>query len=175
MEEYHHRQAYADDHFSYSRMRGAVSARGQAYVRFGLADLIEEHTATADAPAYQLWRYRHIDNVGDNVTLEFVDAAATGEYREAVGPGLPGAYAVPGELGLTTIHVLLAPGVGPLHLSAAISNAQGFSVTAFEEEAAAWPVLKTIALAPGTYTLTVEVKDQATGISSAGKQSFQVK
>jgi beta-lactamase regulating signal transducer with metallopeptidase domain len=175
LEEYHRRQAYADDHFSYSRMRGAFSARGQAYVRFGPADSIEEYPATADAPAYQLWRYSRIDGLGDDVMLEFVDAAATGEYREAVGPGLPGAYAVSSELGLTTIHVLLVPGVGPFYLSAAISNALGASITNFEDQPAGGPFLKTIALAPGTYSLTLEIKDQSTGIASESKQGFQVR
>jgi beta-lactamase regulating signal transducer with metallopeptidase domain len=176
LEEYHRRQAYGDDHFSYSRVHGSNTARGQAYVHFGLADSIEDHSATADTPAYQLWRYRHVDDAANNLMLEFVDAAGSGEYREAIGPGMPSAYAIAGEFGVTTVHILLSPGVGRLHLSATISStARDAAVIAFEEESAGEPVSKTTTLAPGKYTLTVDLNDEATGIASRGEQSFQVR
>jgi hypothetical protein len=176
MEEYRRRQAYADDHFSFGRRRqGSVSARGQAYVRFGPADSIEDHAATPEAPAYQLWHYRHADDAGENVTLEFVDAAGTGEYYSL---GSSGGYAVPGELGRTEIRVALRPGVGGLHLTGTVigpSGASGTTLPVFDEDSAVGGLLRTVTLVPGRYQLTLEVRDEATGVSSRSEQLFQVR
>jgi GWxTD domain-containing protein len=184
LEEYHRRQAYGDDHFSFVSphdvtahvRRGQNTARGQAYVRFGPPDKVEDRAATIDTPAYQLWSYKHLDNVGDNIKLEFVDSSGTSEYPEAVGPGMPWAYVEPGgTLGLTTVKASIAQGIGLLRLSGTISTAeQGSTVTTFEEPATSGPFSKTISLAPGSYTLTVQVKDEATGIAGSSEYKFKV-
>ncbi len=43
----------------------------------------------ADRPPpypFQQWRYRHIDGVGDNIIIEFVDPTYTNEYRMTTDP-----------------------------------------------------------------------------------------
>jgi hypothetical protein len=69
------------------------------YIRFGPPDEIEPHPSggsyqrppeegggTTSTYPFEKWRYRHLDNVGDNVILEFVDRSMSGEYRLAFDP-----------------------------------------------------------------------------------------
>jgi hypothetical protein len=60
--------------------------------------------------AFRIWRYRHIEGVGDDVELEFVDPSGSGEFRLAMTPWekdallmIPGAGLTDAEsLGLAT-------------------------------------------------------------------------
>ena len=36
---------------------------------------------------YEDWTYRHLDGVGDNITIEFVDTSNSGEYHMTMDPG----------------------------------------------------------------------------------------
>jgi GWxTD domain-containing protein len=95
-EEHYRRIAYANDHFS-TGMPGWKSDRGRIYILHGKPDSIESHGAgeTYYRPrseglgvtttfAWELWNYRHIDGVGDNVNVEFVDKSMSGHYELAV-------------------------------------------------------------------------------------------
>ncbi len=96
--EHYRRIAYANERFS-SGYPGWLTDRGRIYITLGPPAQIENHSAgeTYDRPLYegggmtsthpyQVWRYRHIDGVGDNVVLEFVDRTLSGEYRLALHP-----------------------------------------------------------------------------------------
>jgi hypothetical protein len=54
---------------------------------FGKPDEIESHPkggGTAATYPFEEWRYHHIDGVGDDIEIEFVEM--NGEYRMAMSP-----------------------------------------------------------------------------------------
>ena len=74
--EHYRRMAFANAHFA-SSLPGWKSDRGHAYVLFGPPDAIEAQ------PTRQTWSYRHLDGLGDNVRIGFVDRQITGDYSFA--------------------------------------------------------------------------------------------
>ncbi|MGH9338131.1 MAG: GWxTD domain-containing protein [Acidobacteriota bacterium] len=98
-EEHYRRIAYANEHFD-EGTDGWLTDRGRIYIIHGPPDGIESHVAgeisyerrpeegggtTAVFPFIR-WSYRHIDGVGDNVELEFVDKRFTGAYKLTTDP-----------------------------------------------------------------------------------------
>jgi GWxTD domain-containing protein len=94
-EEYYERIAYANEKFT-SGIPGWKTDRGRIYITFGKPDSVESHPSggSYDRPSYEgggstttypfeIWFYRHLDNVGDGIEIEFVDPTGTGEYRIA--------------------------------------------------------------------------------------------
>lgn len=71
--EYYRRLAYATRHFATtSGKAGWRTDRGRMYIMYGPPDEIDSHPAGKPHP-FEQWRYRHVDGVGDNVVLWFVD------------------------------------------------------------------------------------------------------
>ena len=117
-EEYYERIAYANEHYA-SGIPGWKTDRGRTYIAWGKPDGVESHPSGGnyDRPSYEgggstttypfeTWFYRHLDNVGDGVEIEFVDPTGTGEYRIARSPNEKDALLnVPGA-GLTTSEQL---------------------------------------------------------------------
>ena len=94
-DEYYERIAYANEHYA-SGIPGWKTDRGRIYISFGKPDEIESHPSGGqyDRPSYEgggstttypfeTWFYRHLDNVGEGVEIEFVDPTGSGEYRIA--------------------------------------------------------------------------------------------
>ena len=97
-EEHYRRLAYADGHFA-SGISGRKTDRGRIYILWGPPDEIESHPTggTYDRPLQQgggstttypweLWRYRHLEGVGENIEIEFVDPTSSGEYHITSDP-----------------------------------------------------------------------------------------
>ncbi|MBA2621894.1 MAG: GWxTD domain-containing protein [Acidobacteria bacterium] len=117
-EQYYERIAYANEHYA-SGIPGWKTDRGRIYITFGKPDSVESHPSggSYDRPSYEgggstttypfeTWFYRHLDNVGEGIEIEFVDPTGTGEYRIARSPNEKDALAnVPGA-GLTTAEQL---------------------------------------------------------------------
>ncbi|GAB4234627.1 MAG: hypothetical protein Kow00109_07660 [Acidobacteriota bacterium] len=95
-EEHYRRIAYANEHFT-SGDPGWRTDRGRIYIIHGPPDNIEtrpmggtyvrkiqEGGGVTSVYPYEKWTYRHIEGIGDNVELEFVDPTGTGEYKLAV-------------------------------------------------------------------------------------------
>jgi len=92
-EEHYRRIAYANQTYG-SGIPGWKTDRGRIYIMFGEATEIEHHTGggsyvrkrhegggqTSTYP-FEVWRYRNIAGVGEDVEIEFVDRSWTGEYR----------------------------------------------------------------------------------------------
>jgi GWxTD domain-containing protein len=108
-DEYYRRIAYANEHFS-SGIPGWKTDRGHIYILWGPPDEIEAHPtggtydrtmqegggSTTTYP-WEKWRYRHMEGVGENIEIEFVDASGSGEYHITMDPGEKDALAhVPG-------------------------------------------------------------------------------
>ncbi|MGD9629576.1 MAG: GWxTD domain-containing protein [Pyrinomonadaceae bacterium] len=117
-EEYYERIAYANEHFA-SGIPGWKTDRGRIYIAWGKPDSVESHPAggSYDRPSYEgggstttypfeVWFYRHLDNVGDGVEIEFVDPTGTGEYRIARNANEKDALLMVPGAGLTTAESL---------------------------------------------------------------------
>jgi GWxTD domain-containing protein len=116
-EEHYRRLAYADEHFA-SGIPGRKTDRGRIYIIWGPPDEIESHPTGGafDRPLeqgggstttypWELWRYRQLEGVGENIEIEFVDPSGSGEYRITMDPcekdalaHVPGAGSSLGEL-----------------------------------------------------------------------------
>ena len=108
-EEFYERIAYANANFS-SGKPGWKTDRGRIYIRWGKPDSVESRPSggSYDRPAwegggstttypFETWFYRHLDNVGDGIEVEFVDPTGTGEYRIARSPDEKNALAMTGS------------------------------------------------------------------------------
>src|SRR6266404_6238025 len=97
-EEHYARIAYANDHFA-AGIPGWKTDRGRIYIMYGKPDEIESHPSggTYERPIeegggststfpFEIWRYRYIEGIGNEVLLEFVDPSMSGEYRYTIDP-----------------------------------------------------------------------------------------
>jgi GWxTD domain-containing protein len=95
-EEHYRRIVFANNKFG-TAIPGWQTDRGHIYIRYGPPDVLASHLAgesmwrpPKDAPdnvkySWENWRYRYVDGLGENVDLEFVDAAGSGEYLLRIG------------------------------------------------------------------------------------------
>jgi len=97
-EEHYARIAYANERFA-SGIPGWKTDRGRIYIIWGKPDEIESHPSggtytrpieegggqTSTFP-FEVWRYRYIEGIGNEVLLEFVDPSMSGEYRLTIDP-----------------------------------------------------------------------------------------
>lgn len=97
-EEHYRRLAFADERFA-SGVPGRKTDRGRIYIIWGPPDEIESHPTggTFDRPQeqgggttttypWEMWRYRHLEGIGENIEIEFVDPTGSGEYRITLDP-----------------------------------------------------------------------------------------
>ena len=117
-EEYYERIAYANEHYT-SGIPGWKTDRGRIYITWGKPVSVESHPSggSYDRPSYEgggstttypfeIWFYRHLDNVGDGIEIEFVDPTGTGEYRIARNANEKDALLMVPGAGLTTAEQL---------------------------------------------------------------------
>ena len=97
-EEHYRRMQYANEHFA-AGISGWRTDRGQMYIVWGPPDEIESHASggtyqrsasegggsTSTYP-FERWRYRHLEGVGDEVVIEFVDSCACNDYHISIDP-----------------------------------------------------------------------------------------
>ena len=94
-DEHYRRMAYVNKYFG-SGIPGWKTDRGKIYILHGEPAQIESHSGgsyqrsrsegggtTATFP-FEVWTYRHIDGIGDDIRIEFVDKTMTGKYTIAV-------------------------------------------------------------------------------------------
>jgi len=82
--EHYRRIAYSDEHFTMDAP-GWKSDRGRMYITWGPPDGVEDGVRGTER--WQIWRYRYLEGIGENVELSFEDADLTGDYR--LSSGLP--------------------------------------------------------------------------------------
>jgi GWxTD domain-containing protein len=92
-EEHYRRIAYANEHFAAGKP-GWRTDRGHIYIAFGKPDDIEAHPSggnyerpteegggsTTTFP-FEVWHYRYLEGVGENIDIEFVDSCQCGDYH----------------------------------------------------------------------------------------------
>jgi GWxTD domain-containing protein len=81
-EEHYRRIAYSNEQFADDTVPGWKTDRGRVYIVYGPPDEKEVHPSAT--PPSEQWRYRHIDGVGDDIIIEFVER--DGKMRMALDP-----------------------------------------------------------------------------------------
>jgi GWxTD domain-containing protein len=95
-DEHYARIAYANEHFAAGKP-GWMTDRGHIYIAFGKPDSIDSHPSggsyerpieegggnTSTFP-FEVWHYRYLASVGDNVDIEFVDTCMCGDYHATI-------------------------------------------------------------------------------------------
>lgn len=112
-EEHYRRIAYANQHFT-SGIPGWKTDRGRTYIAWGKPDSIESNPTgsqytrpywqgggSTTTYAFEVWWYRWLPGVGDNIEIEFVDRSGTGEYKIARSPDEKDALLYVGNAGPT--------------------------------------------------------------------------
>lgn len=98
-EEHYRRIAYANEHFAAGKP-GWMTDRGHIYIAFGPADDVESHPSggsyerpmdegggeTATYP-FEVWHYRYLEGIGQNIDIEFVDTCMCGDYHMTIDRG----------------------------------------------------------------------------------------
>ena len=92
-EEHYERIAYANEHFP-AGVPGWKTDRGKMYILYGKPDEIESHPSggtyerpqeegggTTSTFPFETWRYRYIEDIGQEVIIEFVDTCMCGEFH----------------------------------------------------------------------------------------------
>ena len=95
-EEHYRRIAYANEHFP-AGIPGWKTDRGRIYVMYGKPDEIESHPSggfyqrtpeegggTTSTYPFETWRYRYLDNIGQEIIIEFVDTCMCNEYHMTI-------------------------------------------------------------------------------------------
>ncbi len=92
-EQHYLRIAYANEHFAAGKP-GWRTDRGHIYIAYGKPDSIDSHPSggnyerpieegggnTSTFP-FEVWHYRYLQGVGDNLDIEFVDSCMCGDYH----------------------------------------------------------------------------------------------
>ena len=95
-EEHYARIAYANEHFAAGRA-GWRTDRGHIYIAYGKPDSIDSHPSggnyerpieegggsTSTYP-FEIWHYRYLEGIGDNIDIEFVDTCQCGDYHMTI-------------------------------------------------------------------------------------------
>jgi GWxTD domain-containing protein len=95
-EEHYRRIQYANDHYAAGKP-GWKTDRGRIYIMWGPADSIDSHPSggmyerpieegggeTSTFP-FEVWHYRYLEGIGENVDLEFVDSCQCGDYHYTI-------------------------------------------------------------------------------------------
>ena len=95
-DEHYARIAYADEHFAAGKP-GWMTDRGHIYIAYGKPDSIDSHPSggSYDRPMeegggntstfpFEVWHYRYLAGVGDNIDVEFVDTCMCGDYHATI-------------------------------------------------------------------------------------------
>jgi GWxTD domain-containing protein len=95
-EEHYARIAYANEHFAAGKP-GWRTDRGHIYIAYGKPDNIDSHPSggSYDRPIeegggntstfpFEIWHYRYLEGIGDNIDIEFVDTCMCGDYHMTI-------------------------------------------------------------------------------------------
>ena len=92
-EEHYRRIAYANEHYAAGKP-GWKTDRGHIYIAYGAADSNDSHPSggmyerpmeegggeTSTFP-FEVWHYRYLEGIGENIDIEFVDTCQCGDYH----------------------------------------------------------------------------------------------
>jgi GWxTD domain-containing protein len=92
-EEHYRRIAYANEHFA-AGIPGWKTDRGRIYIMYGKPDSIDSHPmggpyqrpaeeggGETETYPFEVWRYRYLEDIGQEIEIEFVDDCSCGAYE----------------------------------------------------------------------------------------------
>lgn len=92
-EEHYRRIAFANEHYA-AGMPGWRTDRGRIYIMFGKPDSIDSHPmggpyqrpaeeggGQTETYPFEVWRYRYLEGIGQEIEIEFVDDCNCGAYE----------------------------------------------------------------------------------------------
>ncbi|HKV92214.1 MAG TPA: GWxTD domain-containing protein [Candidatus Angelobacter sp.] len=92
-EEHYRRIAYANEHFA-AGIPGWKTDRGRIYIMYGPPTSIDSHPmggpyqrpeeeggGETETYPFEVWRYRYLEGIGQEVEIEFVDETGSGSYE----------------------------------------------------------------------------------------------
>src|ERR1017187_10427569 len=95
-DEIYARIAYASEHFAAGKP-GWMTDRGHIYIAYGPPDDKDSHPSGGEyqrpmdegggstaAYPFEVWHYRYIEGIGDNIDLEFVDTCQCGDFHYTI-------------------------------------------------------------------------------------------
>src|SRR5580692_1958124 len=98
-EEHYRRIQYANDHYAAGKP-GWKTDRGHIYIAYGPPDSTDSHPSggayqrpmdegggeTSTFP-FEVWHYRYLEGIGDNIDIEFVDTCMCGDFHFTIDRG----------------------------------------------------------------------------------------
>ncbi|MDE1156301.1 MAG: GWxTD domain-containing protein [Acidobacteriaceae bacterium] len=95
-DQHYARIIYANEHFAAGKP-GWMTDRGHIYIAYGKPDSIDSHPSggTYERPMeegggststfpFEVWHYRYLAGIGDNIDIEFVDTCMCGDYHATI-------------------------------------------------------------------------------------------
>jgi len=92
-DEHYRRIAWANEHFA-AGVPGWRTDRGRMYIMYGKPDSIDSHPmggpyqrpaeeggGQTETYPFEVWRYRYLEGIGQEIEIEFVDPCSCGEYH----------------------------------------------------------------------------------------------
>jgi len=115
-EEHYRRIAYANEHYA-AGMPGWKTDRGRIYVMFGPPNSVESHPmggpyqrsaeeggGQTETYPFEVWNYRYLEGIGQNIDIEFVDDCGCGAYEMTMDRSKKDALLHVPNAGLTTFE-----------------------------------------------------------------------
>jgi len=115
-EEHYRRIAYANEHFA-AGMPGWKTDRGRIYIMYGPPDSIDAHPmggpyqrsaeeggGQTETFPFEVWRYRYLEGIGQEIEIEFVDDCQCGAYEMTLDRSKKDALLHVPNAGLTTFE-----------------------------------------------------------------------
>jgi GWxTD domain-containing protein len=115
-EEHYRRIAYANEHFA-AGMPGWRTDRGRIYVMYGPPTSIDSHPmggpyqrsseeggGQTETFPFEVWRYRYLEGIGQEIEIEFVDDCGCGAYEMTLDRSKKDALLHVPNAGLTTME-----------------------------------------------------------------------
>jgi len=193
-EEHYRRIAYANEH-SAAGVPGWKTDLGRIYITYGPPDEIADHSSggvyqqppaagggTISTVPFQQWRYRHIDGIGDNVIIEFVDPTRSGEFHMTMDPSekdsmRPDVRVVQlrRDTGTQILVIITLDASAAFHIFGEVTTPAGLIVQSFESDSSGQKEFtKLLPLQAGNYRLVVAMKNLTTGLAGRRELTLTV-
>lgn len=117
-EEHYRRIAYANEHFA-AGIPGWKTDRGRIYIMYGKPDSIDSHPmggpyqrpaeeggGSTETYPFEVWRYRYLEGIGQEIEIEFVDDCSCGAYEMTIDRSKKDALLHVPNAGLTDMEAM---------------------------------------------------------------------
>ena len=137
---------------------------------------------TISTVPFQQWRYRHIDGIGDNVIIEFVDPTRSGEFHMTMDPSekdsmRPDVRVVQlrRDTGTQILVIITLDASAAFHIFGEVTTPAGLIVQSFESDSSGQKEFtKLLPLQAGNYRLVVAMKNLTTGLAGRRELTLTV-